>query len=189
MGENSPAGRFQLLAELFLGAIPSSFHSSFQQNFSSIFMQQLFSLIGRSALVLAIFGCSMAPQLNRPTHATSPNNRIAAAITTQSGAAEIALAEHLTKSGVKMYGASWCGYCHKQKQAFGAAAWAKVTYVECVQGSANANPQACQKAGIRSYPTWEINGKQYAGTMSLFRLAKYSGYTGSTAFQNSRALS
>lgn len=151
-------------------------------------MQQLSSLVGRSALVLAIFGCSMAPQLGQSTQAASPNKLIAAAVTTSSGADEIALAEHLTKSGVKMYGASWCGYCHKQKQAFGAAAWAKMTYIECAQGSPNANPQACQKAGIRSYPTWEINGKQYAGTMSLFRLAKYSGYTGSTAFKNSRAL-
>jgi glutaredoxin len=160
-------------------------------------MQKLSSLISCGVLALVLVGTSASQgtqvanaTFREPAQASNLASKVAAAesISTQSGAAEIALAEHLTKTGVKMYGAHWCKYCHKQKQAFGAKAWPKVTYIECANGGANYNPSACQKAGIRSYPTWEINGKQYPGTMSLFKLAKYSGYTGSTAFQNTRAV-
>jgi glutaredoxin len=153
-------------------------------------MPKLSSLIGGGFLALVLVGTSAHATFRKPAQAPNLASKIAAAepISTQSGAAEIALAEHLTKTGAKMYGAHWCTYCHKQKRAFGAQAWPKVTYVECASGGANYNPGACQKAGIRAYPTWEINGKQYLGTMSLFKLAKYSGYTGSTAFQNTRAI-
>jgi hypothetical protein len=153
-------------------------------------MQQLSSLIGRGVLVLALLATAVASYEVRAARASNFSNKVAVApISTKSGAAEIALAEHLTKVGAKMYGAHWCSHCNRQKQAFGATAWPKVTYVECAQGGANYDPKACQKAGIKAYPTWEINGKQYLGTMSLFRLAKISGYTGSTAFQNTRAVS
>jgi glutaredoxin len=150
------------------------------------------SAILRSATItlVAVAGFALISNL---THAPLESGAIAAttgkAITTQSGAAEISLAEHLTKTGVKMYGVHWCPYCHTQKQLFGTKAWEKVGYVECAQGGAKANPAACQRAGIESYPTWEIGGKKYSGTMSLFRLAKYSGYNGSTAFQNARFVS
>jgi hypothetical protein len=160
-------------------------------------MQKLSFLIGCSAIALVLVATG-APQgmplasatFREPARASNLASKIAAVepISTKSGAAEIALAEHLTKTGAKMYGAHWCKYCHKQKQAFGATAWPKIAYIECANGGANANPGACQKAGIKAYPTWEINGKQYAGTMSLFKLAKYSGYSGSTAFQNTRAI-
>lgn len=160
-------------------------------------MQQRSSLIGCGAIALVLVATG-APQGRRsanatfrePAQASNLATKIAAVepISTKSGAAEIALAEHLTKTGVKMYGAHWCKYSHKQMQAFGATAWPKVTYIECANGGANYNPGACQKAGIPSYPTWEINGKKYPGTMSLFRLAKYSGYKGSTAFLNTRAI-
>jgi glutaredoxin len=160
-------------------------------------MQKLSLFIGGSALTMVLAGAGTAfsgmevagATLREPARASNLANTIAVeAISTQSGAAEIALAEHLTKTGVKMYGAHWCKYCHKQKQAFGATAWPKITYIECANGGQNYNPSACQKAGIKAYPTWEIKGKQYAGTMSLFKLAKYSGYTGATNFQNARAL-
>jgi glutaredoxin len=150
-----------------------------------------FSVIRSATIALAaVSGFTLISNL---THTPLESEAIAATsgkpVTTQSGTAEISLAEHLTKTGAKMYGAHWCPYCHTQKQWFGAKAWEKVTYVECAQGGTNANPQACQKAGIESYPTWFIGNQKYVGTMSLFRLAKLSGYNGSTAFQNARFIS
>jgi glutaredoxin len=150
-----------------------------------------FSVIRSATIALAaVSGFTLISNL---THAPLESGAIAATsgkpVTTQSGAAEISLAEHLTKVGAKMYGAHWCPHCHTQKQWFGAKAWEQVTYVECAQGGAKADPGACQRAGIESYPTWQIGGKKYVGTMSLFRLAKLSCYNGSTAFQNARFIS
>jgi glutaredoxin len=106
------------------------------------------------------------------------------AISTRSGASEISLAEHLKKSGATMYGAFWCPHCHSQKQLFGSTAWSKVSYIECGEGGQGVNIAACNQAGIKAFPTWRINGKNYPGTMSLFKLAKLSGYQGATKFQN-----
>jgi hypothetical protein len=106
------------------------------------------------------------------------------ALTTTSGAAEIALAEHLKKTGAVMYGAFWCPRCYDQRQTFGTAAWSKVTYIECDKGGEGANVAACDKAGIKSFPTWQINGKNYPGTMSLFKIAKLTKYPGPQTFKN-----
>jgi hypothetical protein len=105
-------------------------------------------------------------------------------ITTSSGAAEIAIADHLNKVGAKMYGAYWCSHCQNQKQLFGKEAWPKISYVECAADGQNANLPACEQAKIKGYPTWLINGRQYPGTMSMFKLARASGYKGPTNFRN-----
>jgi protein-disulfide isomerase len=105
-------------------------------------------------------------------------------ITTSSGAAEIAIANHLNKVGAKMYGAYWCSHCQNQKQLFGKEAWPKISYVECAADGQNANLAACKQAKIEGYPTWLINGRQYPGTMSMFKLARASGYKGPTNFRN-----
>jgi hypothetical protein len=97
-----------------------------------------------------------------------------------SGPAEIALADHLSKTGAVMYGVASCHYCQSQKQRFGSAAWPKITYVECAGNGA----AACNKAKIRVTPTWFIKGAYYPGELSLFKLAKVSGYTGATNFKN-----
>lgn len=106
-------------------------------------------------------------------------------ITTTSGAAEIALAEHLDDVGATMYGAYWCPHCHDQKQLFGQTAATTVDYVECAEDD---NPrqqtEACAAAGIMSYPSWEINGEVLSGTRSLNELADLTGYTGSRDFKN-----
>jgi hypothetical protein len=106
------------------------------------------------------------------------------AITTNSGAAEITMANHLTKVGAKMYGAYWCSHCYSQKQLFGKEAWSKISYVECAADGPQANPKACDQAKVQGYPTWQINGRQYPGTMSMFKLARASGYKGPTNFRN-----
>lgn len=105
-------------------------------------------------------------------------------ITTESGAAEIALAQHLTAIGAKKYGAWWCPHCHAQQALFGKQAFQYITYVECDEEGVNPQPQACRAAGVQSYPTWELNGEIYAGVQSLPSLAAASGYSGPQDFIN-----
>jgi thiol-disulfide isomerase/thioredoxin len=152
------------------------------------------ALLTSSVILLSAVGVAIAANkgATSPLIATQSTSSISLlamgktgpAISTTSGAAEIALAEHLKKSGVVMYGAFWCPYCHAQKQLFGAAAWSKVNYVECANGGEGVNIAACDRAGIRSFPTWRFNGKNYPGQVSLFKLAKISNYRGDNKFKN-----
>lgn len=116
-----------------------------------------------------------------------------AAITTTSGQSEIALAQHLSGIGAKMYGAYWCPHCHDQKQLFGKEAFALINYVECDPQGQNSQTATCQAIAPQvqeqtgqsfGYPTWEINGKYLSGTKTLQELADASGYQGARDFQN-----
>lgn len=104
-------------------------------------------------------------------------------LTTTSGAAEIALAKHLTATGAKKYGAFWCPHCYEQKQLFGKAAFAEINYIECDPQGENPQREVCVAAGIQSFPTWEIDGKFYPGTKTLAELAKLSNYQGDSNFK------
>ncbi|MFW6315901.1 MAG: vitamin K epoxide reductase family protein [Cyanobacteriota bacterium] len=104
-------------------------------------------------------------------------------ISTTSGDAENALAEHLTEIGAKKYGAFWCPHCYEQKQLFGKTAFDKINYVECDPRGTKAQPETCQEAGVKSYPSWEINGEMYRGAQPLERLADLSDYQGPTNFK------
>lgn len=106
------------------------------------------------------------------------------AITTSSGAAEIALVQHLKQTGAKMYGAFTCPHCQNQKQLFGKEAASQLNYIECHPEGKNARPDLCQAANIQGFPTWEINGKFYQSEKTLQELADLSGYKGSRNFQN-----
>jgi uncharacterized membrane protein len=95
-----------------------------------------------------------------------------------------ALAEHLVEEGAVFYGASWCPHCQEQKRLFGASA-SRLPYVECSPSGPNA-PQSpsCNSAGIRSYPTWVINGRAYVGeVMSLARLANATAFPGAAGIK------
>lgn len=104
-------------------------------------------------------------------------------ITTQSGPAEIALAEHLAAIGAKKYGAFWCPHCYDQKQLFGEKAFGKIDYYECAPEGKDSRTSDCTEAGIKSYPTWEIKGKLYTGAKPLEELARLSDYQGEQDFQ------
>lgn len=104
-------------------------------------------------------------------------------VTTTSGEAEIALAEHLTAIGAKNYGAYWCPHCYEQKQLFGEQAFAKIDYIECAPEGKNPRTEACQAADIKSFPTWEINGEFHLGVQSPQKLAEISGYEGPMNFK------
>jgi uncharacterized membrane protein/glutaredoxin len=86
------------------------------------------------------------------------------------------LAEHLTKTEAKFYGASWCPHCQDQKKLFGSSA-KRVPYVECSPGGQNA-PSApiCKEKNISNYPTWIINGQRHTGVQPLDMLAQLSHY-------------
>lgn len=104
-------------------------------------------------------------------------------ISSVSGEDEIALAQHLTATGVKKYGAFWCPHCFEQKQLFGEEAFDQVTYIECAEGGKDPQPNVCSAAGIQSYPTWEIDGKFYPGIKTPEELADLTNYQGNREFK------
>jgi len=87
-----------------------------------------------------------------------------------------ALADCLTASGARLYGASWCPHCQNQKAAFGAAA-DRIAYVECVDAEGeNGRSAACVEAKISNYPTWIFGGgTRLIGERSFWELARQSG--------------
>jgi glutaredoxin len=104
-------------------------------------------------------------------------------IETVSGAAELALAKHLTAKNVKFYGAYWCDRCLKQKSLFGAEATSKLLYVECAAGGVNSQRQLCKEKNIQMFPTWVINGQYFAGMRDLKEIASITDYKGPTNFK------
>lgn len=104
-------------------------------------------------------------------------------ITTISEESEIALAEHLAATGAKTYGAFWCPHCYDQKQLFGKEAFDEIEYVECDPQGKNPQRDVCIDRGVKSFPTWEIEGKIYPGTKELSELAKLSKYEGEKDFK------
>lgn len=118
-----------------------------------------------------------------PANTKSPQPPKGWEITTESGPAEISLAEHLTAIGARKFGAYWCPHCYDQKQLFGKKAFEKVTYVECDPQGINPQPEVCSAAQIQGYPSWEINGEIYTGTKTLEQLSQISGYEGPQDFR------
>ena len=95
-----------------------------------------------------------------------------------------ALAEHLADQGVLFYGASWCEHCQQQKRLFGPSA-SRLPYIECSPAGRNAPQSAsCSRAGVRSYPTWIINGRAIVGqVLSLAQLADATAFPGAANFK------
>jgi hypothetical protein len=113
---------------------------------------------------------------------SNDSSLIAISINSSSGKAEIELAKHLSKKGVKMYGAHWCGACARQKELFGKQAFAKIKYIECAD---TRNRDLCNREGVRAYPTWKFpDGRFAAAVFPLSRLADLSGYNGPRNFKN-----
>ena len=85
-----------------------------------------------------------------------------------------ALAEHLKRKGALFYGAWWCPHCVHQKELFGVEAIELLPYVECDKD--DAGRQRCEKAEVKAYPTWDLNGERRVGVLSLDELEIWSGY-------------
>ncbi len=111
-----------------------------------------------------------------PYPASAPINSSAIA---NSSAAQVdprmALAQHLTSIGAKIYTTDWCTTCKRQKRDFGEAAFALLTMINCEE-----KPDICADAGVHRYPTWEINGQKYERGFPLNQLAQLSNYSGPT---------
>ncbi|HEY7039723.1 MAG TPA: vitamin K epoxide reductase family protein [Methylomirabilota bacterium] len=88
---------------------------------------------------------------------------------------EGALARHLRDQGAVMYGAYWCPHCTEQKALFGDAA-KDLPYVECDPKGVNARPDLCEKAGVKSFPTWVLGDKRREGVQSPQALAEFSNF-------------
>lgn len=123
------------------------------------------------SLVVCLWGCDTLTTANPLT----PPDTIAF---------EQGLAQHLQRTGAKMYGAYWCPHCMDQKALFGAAV-KTLPYVECDPKGENPQPDLCQAKQIEGYPTWEISGQLYPGTRSLLELAALSNYEAPAANRSS----
>ena len=102
-------------------------------------------------------------------------------VTGQSSAEAVALAQHLSRVGARMYGAFWCSHCGEQKQMFGREAAAALPYVECFpEGYRKGVPiaQACEAQHLDGFPTWVFpDGTRVEGDQSLEKLKQLSGFT------------
>lgn len=86
-----------------------------------------------------------------------------------------ALAQCLTKNGVKMWGAYWCPHCQAQKKAFGNS-FKYINYIECSLPGGSGQTKVCDDAKIEGYPTWENKaGKRVTGEQTFSDLAELGG--------------
>lgn len=76
------------------------------------------------------------------------------------------VSRRLKETNSKMYGASWCGFCEKQKEEFGSFV-SNINYVEC--GGTQASSE-CSK--VSAFPSWKINNQEYQGYRELKSLCK-----------------
>jgi len=98
------------------------------------------------------FGCY--PVELQPGYATRPELVKPPPAAEASSPRALNLARELKREKVTMFGAYWCGFCDRERQALGSEAWAMVDYVECDAKGFGANPQRCYDAGVEAYPTW-----------------------------------
>ena len=75
-----------------------------------------------------------------------------------------------------MYSAYWCPHCHDQKELFGLEASKELNVIECAKDGLNSQSNLCDRKGINSYPSWEINGEINEGVKSLEELFILSNY-------------
>jgi uncharacterized membrane protein len=135
-------------------------------------------LIFRSLLVglaVGVIGLGWATSVDRPADL---GKGVPIPVTSESTPATLALAQHLTSGGARMYSAYWCPHCHEQKELFGKQATAKLTIIECAPDGRNSQTALCESKKIQGYPSWEINGKLDSGVKSLQELALRSGFKG-----------
>ncbi len=74
----------------------------------------------------------------------------------------------LTAKGIKLYGTEWCGHCRQQKKLFGDSV-EYLNFIDC-----DKNAKECKEAGIKAYPTWVIDGKNYLRQFDITTLAGMS---------------
>lgn len=82
------------------------------------------------------------------------------------------LAQCITDSGAKFYGAFWCPHCQAQKAMFGKSA-KLLPYIECSEADGSGQLQICIDEKIEGYPTWVFpDGTRETGEHSFEQLAE-----------------
>lgn len=66
------------------------------------------------------------------------------------------------EKGVVVYGASFCGWCKKQKEELDADGTIPYKYVEC-----STEKELCKEKDIKSFPTLFINGVKSIGYQKI----------------------
>ena len=132
-----------------------------------------------TVLLVGLLGLGWAASADQPV---AQSGRAAPAVISASSPAKIALAEHLSSVGARVFTAYWCPHCHDQKEAFGKEAAAKLQVIECAEDGANSQAQLCKQQGVQGYPSWQIKGVLDSGVKPLNTLADLSGYTGARDF-------
>lgn len=132
-----------------------------------------------TVLLVGLLGLGWAASADQPD---AQSGRAAPAVISASSPAKIALAEHLSSVGARVFTAYWCPHCHDQKEAFGKEAAAKLLVIECAEDGANSQAQLCKQQGVQGYPSWQIKGVVDSGVKPLNTLADLSGYTGPRDF-------
>ena len=133
-----------------------------------------------TALLVGVVGLGWAASADRPD--ASLGQGVPPAVVAESSPAKLALAEHLSASGARMYSAYWCPHCHEQKELFGKQATAKLTVIECAPDGRDSQKALCDAKKIEGFPSWEINGQLDSGVKPLQKLADLSGYKGPRGF-------
>lgn len=87
------------------------------------------------------------------------------------------LAQCITDSGAKFYGAFWCPHCQNNKKMFGKSA-KLLPYIECSTLDGNDVLQICKDEDVESFPTWVFSdGARSVGEMTPKQLAEKTGCT------------
>lgn len=87
------------------------------------------------------------------------------------------LADCITASGAKFYGAFWCPKCGKQKKSFGDAE-PRLPYIECDPRGDNSQTDLCLEKNVQSYPHWVFgDGTVEVAVLTPQELAQRTGCT------------
>ena len=78
-------------------------------------------------------------------------------------------AKCLSEKGAIVYGNDFCQYTGKQLSWFGKSE-KYLNYVKCAE-----NKNLCESKGIKTTPTWEVNGNFYPEVQSFERLSTITG--------------
>jgi len=113
---------------------------------------------------------------------SNPTENVSPIVTTSSSPQKVQFAKFLKENNIVMYSAYWCPHCYDQKQLFGKEAVKELKVVECAKDGKDNDYEQCQTKGISGFPSWEINGELFSGTLDLNDLAIKTGYKGNTNF-------
>lgn len=82
------------------------------------------------------------------------------------------LAQCITDSGAKFYGAFWCPHCANQKKMFGTSQ-KLLPYIECSTPDGKGKLPVCVDAGIEGFPTWVFpDATRLSGEVDLATLSE-----------------